>query len=275
MEENKNPPKTEIKEIQKQQEEGTERKQEPNSAEDPPPPEQPNSGGGGWGGWGFSPFSVLSDLQKTAEDISRNAAIAAEKAAKSLADMQITEESESSKEEVEQEESASDKETEDENDKMRKSTLYKLEKASEDSFLGQGLKALDHSVENFASGAWQTLGSAWKGGSKFVQTLEHSAVNLAETIQHGGIPGAAGSVAPSLIETGKAFTTKGVQVLEFVGKETMDLLINETGIEIEKNSKDSEQEADEDHLLEDVTFDRCFYIYGGPEQLEVISCLFS
>lgn len=30
-------------------------------------------GGGGWGGgWGFSPLSILSDLQKAAEEISRN-----------------------------------------------------------------------------------------------------------------------------------------------------------------------------------------------------------
>ena len=32
-------------------------------------------GGGGWGGWGFSAFSVLSDLQKAAEEISRNVCI--------------------------------------------------------------------------------------------------------------------------------------------------------------------------------------------------------
>lgn len=70
-------------------------------------------------------------------------------------------------------------------------------------------------------------------------------------------------------QTGKAFTAKGMQVLEFVGKETMDLLITETGIEVEKNPKDGEQEGDEDQLYEEVTFDRCFYIYGGPEQLEV------
>ena len=30
-----------------------------------------------------------------------------------------------------------------------------------------------------------------------------------------------------------------------------------------------EEENDEDQLSEEVTFDRCFYIYGGPEQLEV------
>ncbi|KAE8708464.1 hypothetical protein F3Y22_tig00110339pilonHSYRG00104 [Hibiscus syriacus] len=71
------------------------------------------------------------------------------------------------------------------------------------------------------------LGSALKGGSNLVQKLEHSAVNIADSIQHGGLP--AGSVPPLLIETGKAFTTKGMQVLEYVGKETMDLLINETG----------------------------------------------
>lgn len=59
-------------------------------------------------------------------------------------------------------------------------------------------------------------------------------------------------------------------MLEHVGKETMDLLIAETGIQVDKYS----QEADEDQLLEEVTFDRCFYIYGGPEQLEVIFLIF-
>lgn len=73
-----------------------------------------------------------------------------------------------------------------------------------------------------------------------------------------------------MLQTGKAFTSKGMQVLELVGKETLDLLITETGIEVEKNSKPSEQEAEEDQLYEEVGFDRCFYIYGGPEQLEVI-----
>lgn len=116
-------------------------------------------------------------------------------------------------------------------------------------------------------------------------------MNLAESIQQGGGPVPAGSVAPSsllevrsiliilgigikffltilsLFQTGKAFTAKGMQVLEFVGKETMDLLITETGINVEKKSKNAEGE--EDQLFEEVTFDRCFYIYGGPEQLEV------
>lgn len=72
-----------------------------------------------------------------------------------------------------------------------------------------------------------------------------------------------------MLQTGKAFTAKGMQVLELVGKETIDLLITETGIEVEKNSKETEQPTDEDQLYEEVTFDRCFYIYGGPEQLEV------
>ncbi|XP_030957620.1 uncharacterized protein LOC115979695 [Quercus lobata] len=102
--------------------------------------------------------------------------------------------------------------------------------------------------------------------------IEHSAVNLAESIQHGGLP-APGSVAPSILETGKAFTAKGMQVLELVGKETIDLLITETGIEVEKNSKETEQQTDEDQLYEEVTFDRCFYIYGGPEQLEELEAL--
>lgn len=59
-------------------------------------------------------------------------------------------------------------------------------------------------------------------------------------------------------------------MLELVGKEAMDLLIAETGMEVERNSK-AEGKIEEDQLFEEVTFDRCFYIYGGPEQLEVAS----
>ncbi|KAM3742980.1 hypothetical protein ACB098_07G109900 [Castanea mollissima] len=230
-------------------------------------------GGGGWGGWGFSTLSVFSDLQKAAEEISRNAAAVAQTAAKSISDMQIADEdTESSKDEEEAEDSTNEKESEDDKDKIRKAALDKLEKASDESIFGQGLKVLDNSVENLASGAWQALGSAWRGGSDFVHKIEHSAVNLAESIQHGGLP-APGSVAPSILETGKAFTAKGMQVLELVGKETIDLLITETGIEVEKNSKETEQPTDEDQLYEEVTFDRCFYIYGGPEQLEELEAL--
>ncbi|KAF5961569.1 hypothetical protein HYC85_002778 [Camellia sinensis] len=72
--------------------------------------------------------------------------------------------------------------------------------------------------------------------------------------------------------SGKAFTTKRMQVLELVGKETMDLLITETGIEVHK--KGAQAQDDEDQLFEEVTFDRCFYIYGGPEQLEITFFIF-
>ncbi|XP_043713663.1 uncharacterized protein LOC122662159 [Telopea speciosissima] len=232
---------------------------EPEPASEPEPKPEPAKGG--WGGWGISPFSVLSDLQKAAavaaEEISRNAAAVAKNAAKGISDIQnIKPDMESSKE-GESEESESEGNNEDDNDILRKSALHKLENASEDSFLGQGLKVLDKSVENLASGAWQALGSAWKGGSDLVQKLEHSAV----------------TTAPSLIETGKAFTSRGVEVLERVGKETMDLLITETGIEVEKNPNEAEQSADDEQLFEEVTFDRCFYIYGGPEQLEELEAL--
>ncbi|THG03166.1 hypothetical protein TEA_026398 [Camellia sinensis var. sinensis] len=63
--------------------------------------------------------------------------------------------------------------------------------------------------------------------------------------------------------SGKAFSTKRMQVLELVGKETMDLLITETGIEVDK--KGAQAQDDEDQLFEEVTFDRCFYIYRGPD----------
>ncbi|XP_061376317.1 uncharacterized protein LOC133318343 [Gastrolobium bilobum] len=246
--------------------------------EDPKPPVAGGGGGGGdWGGWGFSPLSFISDLQKAAavaaEEISRNAAAVAQTASKSIAELQNSaEDSEPSKED---EGAEADKESEDEeDDKLRTSALDKLEKASEESLLSQGLKVFDNSVETFASGAWNALGSAFRGGTGLVHRLENSASNLAGSAQHDG-PGAAGSNAPSLLETGKAFTAKGMQVLEYVGKETMDLLISETGIEVEKAKKEGEEQNDEDQLLEEVTFDRCFYIYGGPEQLEELEALSS
>lgn len=226
----------------------------------------PSSGRGGWGGWGFS--SVFSDLQKAAEEISRNAAEAAKTAAQSIADMQISEEKSESSKEDEIEPSDKEEDIEDEEGTRRKAALDKLENASEDTLLSQGLKVLDNSVENIASGAWQAFGNAWRGGSSFVQKLESSAASLADSINNGD----ANSVAPSLIETGKAFTARGIKVLEHVGKETMDLLIAETGIEVDKKST---KLADEDQLLEEVTFDRYFYIYGGPEQLEELEALSS
>lgn len=248
-----------------------------NLVEESPSPAQPSgeneNSGGGWGGWGFSPFSYLSDLQKVAtvaaEEISRNAA----EVAKSFTDVQSTaEDSESSKEDG-TEASGVEDESEDENVKRRKEALDKLEKASADSLLSQGVKVFDDSVDSLTSGAWQALGNAWKEGANLVQKLENSASNFAESIQHGALPGSTGAAAPSLVETGKAFTAKGIQVLEQVGKETMDLLIAETGIEVEGNTKESEGRTDEDQQFEEVTFERFFYIYGGPEQLEELGAL--
>ncbi|XP_051146955.1 uncharacterized protein LOC127262349 [Andrographis paniculata] len=236
------------------------------AAESVPVPES----GGGWGGWGFSPLSYLSDLQKAAavaaEEISRNAVEAAKTAAKTISET-VAEDSESSigegKEGSAAEEEKNDDSSEDEDKKKGKAALDKLVNASDESILSQGLKVLDTSVESFASGAWEALGSAWKG-------FENSASSMAESIQHGGSPKTVGSVAPSLLETGKAFTQKGMQMLEQVGKETMDLLISETGIQVEKKS---DATIDEDQLFEETTFDRCFYIYGGPEQLEELEAL--
>ena len=58
-------------------------------------------------------------------------------------------------------------------------------------------------------------------------------------------------------------------MLELVGRETMDLLAIETCIEIEKDDREAEQYGREEQFCEEATFDRCFWIYGGPEQLEV------
>ncbi|CAH8381561.1 unnamed protein product [Eruca vesicaria subsp. sativa] len=217
----------------------------------------PKNTGGGWG-WGFS---VISDLQKAAEDLSRNAVAVAEKAAKSIADMQeVDEDSESSAKEEERTQGPdTEQESDDESQKLKKLALGKLEDASEESLLSQGLKVFDDSVESFTSGAWLALGNALKGGTSLVQKLENS-------VQQSSSPREAESSAPSLLETGKALTAKGMEVLEFVGKETMDLLITETGLGNEKNGY---------QMIEEVTFDRCFYIYGGPEQLEELEAVSS
>ncbi|XP_057840239.2 uncharacterized protein LOC131050105 isoform X2 [Cryptomeria japonica] len=228
----------------------------------------------GWGGWGFS---VLSELQKAAaqaaDEISRNASVVAKNV---VSDLQSAAEPSSesvSEDGIEAEDVNSQLEPENEEEKRRKAALDRLEKASQESLLGQGLKAFDSSVENIASGAWQAFGSAWKGGSKWVEKIEHSAVNLADSFQQNGLPIKASSLAPTLLESGKALTAKGIQVLEFVGKETIDLLATETGIDIEKDEREIEQGETEEQFSEEATFDRCFYIYGGPEQLEELEAL--
>ncbi|XP_019165522.1 PREDICTED: uncharacterized protein LOC109161534 isoform X2 [Ipomoea nil] len=244
-------------EVEKEAETKTADSANESQAELPPP--QDNSDGG-WGGWSFSAISYISDFQKVAavaaEEISRNAAEAAKTAAKSISEIQNTLEDAESHKDDQAETSAVEEQSKDENDIRRQAALEKLENASEDSFFGQHLKVIDNSVESFASGAWQALGNAIKGGSDFVHKLE-------ESIQQSSSPAATGSVAPSILETGKAYTAKGMQVLEQLGKETLDLLISET----DKHTKEAEGNIDESQF-EEVSFDRCFYIYGGPDQLE-------
>ncbi|KAI7980654.1 hypothetical protein LOK49_Contig123G00006 [Camellia lanceoleosa] len=45
--------------------------------------------------------------------------------------------------------------------------------------------------------------------------------------------------------SGKVFTAKGMQVLELVGKKTMDLLSTETGIEVDKKKAQAQDDEDE------------------------------
>ena len=118
--------------------------------------------------------------------------------------------------------------------------------------------------------------------------IEHSAVDLDNSIQQGGLPAKASCLAPTLIEvgtlffkhfikivksqfsiwytmcfwvcqSGKAFTTKGTHVLKLVGRETMDLLAIETDFEIEKDDKETEKDGREEMFSEESTFDQCFW----------------
>ncbi|PUZ37120.1 hypothetical protein GQ55_9G092500 [Panicum hallii var. hallii] len=215
---------------------------------------------GGWGGWGLSIFS----------EISRNAVEVAKSA---IADIQQPLEQDTGPDSGEKEK---DKEQEGEGEEeRRKAALDKLENASEDSILGQGLKAFDSSVETITTGTWQALGTAWKSGSLFVQKLENSASSLAETIQQGELPAKASAIAPTILETGKSFTARGMEVLERVGKETMEFIVEETGMEVDKGCTGEGDQQTEEEQFEEVSFDRCFYIYGGPDQLEELEALSS
>ncbi|XP_062212351.1 uncharacterized protein LOC133913263 [Phragmites australis] len=233
------------------------------SDESPPPAQAPEKSqpaeqaSGGWGGWGLSIFS----------EISRNAVEVAKSA---IADIQQPPEQDAGPGGGEKE-----KEQEGEEEERRKAALDKLEKASEDSILGQGMKVFDSSVESITTGTWQALGSAWKSGSLFVQKLENSASSLAETIQQGELPVKASTIAPTILETGKSFTAKGMEVLERVGKETMEFIVEETGMEVDKGSAGEGDQQTEEEQFEEVSFDRCFYIYGGPDQLEELEALSS
>lgn len=61
-------------------------------------------------------------------------------------------------------------------------------------------------------------------------------------------------------------------MLERVGKETMEFIVEETGMEIDKGNTAEGDQQTEEEPFEEVSFDRCFYIYGGPDQLEVMLC---
>lgn len=116
-------------------------------------------------------------------------------------------------------------EGEEEEEERRKAALDKLEKAGEDSILGQastclatlsillaflglvmpvimvsellftmcvcvcgflqGLKAFDSSVETITTGTWQALGTAWRSGSLFVQKYTPSPSVSAVTARGG------------------------------------------------------------------------------------------
>lgn len=48
----------------------------------------------------------------------------------------------------------------------------------------------------------------------------------------------------------------------------MEFIIEETGMDVDKGTGEGDPQTEEEQF-EEVSFDRCFYIYGGPDQLEV------
>eukprot|EP00249_Psilotum_nudum_P011297 c23085_g1_i2 orf=385-1920(-) len=246
-----------------------------------PPPTQ-SSSGWGWGRWGTSALSAFSDLQKVAAEAADEISKTALAAAKGVVELHNsgttsgeTQENDKAEYDIPVDVAIGNLEPESQEEKLRKIALEKLEAAGQDSILAQGLKAIDSSVENLASGAWQALGSAVQGSINIVQKLEHSAEHLAGTIKkQGSFSHRVGSLAPNLLESGKAFTAQGMKVLEFVGRETVDFITSETGMRIGDDKMLTTAEVEDDgNLMENVTFDHCFYIYGGPEHLEELDAL--
>lgn len=89
---------------------------------------------------------------------------------------------------------------------------------------------------------------------------------------------------PCVAQSGAALAAQGITMLEAIGKETAEIIAAETGMELERDDATAEhgggharallegpEGAEEKEELEEdeATFDRCFYIYGGPEHLEV------
>ena len=74
------------------------------------------------------------------------------------------------------------------------------------------------------------------------------------------------------IQDGK-LSSKAQELLEYVQKETIDIIVHETGIELEEDEAPIKDEPEEDtgEYIEEISFERCYYIYGGPEYLEVCS----
>ncbi|KAF5953044.1 hypothetical protein HYC85_010988 [Camellia sinensis] len=182
----------------------------------------------------------------------RDAVEAAKTAAKSIADMQnvVKEDLESLKED-DMERSAVQGESEDENDKRRKAALDKLEKASEGTILGQACHKYENLNKLFLIVLWRILLQGMAGIRKCVKRgLENSAVNIAESIQQGGYT-VSWFYCPILTREWKSFYCRG-----------------NASIEVDK--KGAQAQDDEDQLFEEVTFDRCFYIYGGPELCDSI-----
>uniref|UniRef100_K3XQA6 Uncharacterized protein n=1 Tax=Setaria italica TaxID=4555 RepID=K3XQA6_SETIT len=117
-----------------------------------------------------------------------------------------------------------------EEEERRKAAVDKLEKASEDSILGQ------------ASTCVATL--------SILLLLENLASSLAETIQQGELPAKASVIAPTILETGKSFTARGMEVLERIGKETMEFIVEETGMEVDKGSAGEGDQQTEEELFD-------------------------
>eukprot|EP00240_Pyramimonas_obovata_P000625 CAMPEP_0118927914 /NCGR_PEP_ID=MMETSP1169-20130426/5291_1 /TAXON_ID=36882 /ORGANISM="Pyramimonas obovata, Strain CCMP722" /LENGTH=565 /DNA_ID=CAMNT_0006869785 /DNA_START=116 /DNA_END=1810 /DNA_ORIENTATION=- len=227
---------------------------------------EPTSGGGYWG-WGKSLSQAVSKAS-----VSLNAAVAG--ASKDWAELQQSvtavvapasgTEPGGQKEVVEedQEDVGEDEEgkVDIEDEKKRAKLFAKFEEAVDDDELDHRLKTLDDKMEKLATSAWGAFGAAMKTASKIAKSAAEDLkqgmkdVNELHVVQVAGQMGSKLASKASTAASGLSTTALGMLTAQPTGW-------------------DQDPAALDKLSPEEVSFERCFKIYGGPEYLEELELM--
>mmetsp|Transcript_19789 Transcript_19789/g.37760 ORF Transcript_19789/g.37760 Transcript_19789/m.37760 type:complete len:806 (-) Transcript_19789:371-2788(-) len=237
-----------------------------------PPPEEDKEeaatkpAAGGWGGWGRS-------LMKVSKAVSTAAAGAMEVAQRDLHELQtrvsdmvtpdhgegqVESESHASTGEeamAEGEEAGAERAEQDGAAGRREEVLAKLQQAGDDDVIDTRLKALDDQMEHLASNALGVLGGMWGGARKLASSAAAELKQGLEDVKEL-------HVVQVVADSAKGVAAKGGHALEGLGRSALGLLT------VQPSGWDQDRSAIDELAPEDVSFERCFYIYGGPEFME-------